>query len=57
MKFHQKIPEEPDFNAERINRDLNPRFKTHDPVFSDALPKMASTKIIRGALRSQWKGT
>ena len=37
-----------------IKRDLNPLFKIHDLVLLDALPRTASNKVIRRALRDQW---
>jgi acetyl-CoA synthetase len=39
-----------------IKRDLNPLFKIHDLVLLDALPRTASNKIMRRALRDQWPG-
>ena len=37
-----------------IKRELNPLFKIHDLVLVDALPRTASNKVIRRALRDQW---
>jgi acetyl-CoA synthetase len=37
-----------------IKRDLNPLFKIHDLVLVGALPKTASHKIMRRALRDQY---
>src|SRR5882724_10024639 len=36
-----------------IKRDLNPLFKIHDLVLVDALPRTASNKVIRRALRDK----
>lgn len=37
-----------------IKRELNPLFKIHDVVLLDALPRTASNKVIRRALRDLW---
>jgi acetyl-CoA synthetase len=37
-----------------IKRDLNPLFKVHDLVLLDALPRTASNKVMRRALRDKW---
>jgi len=37
-----------------IKRELNPLFKIHDLLLVDALPRTASNKVIRQALRDQW---
>jgi acetyl-CoA synthetase len=37
-----------------IKRELNPLFKIHELVLVDALPRTASNKVIRRALRDQW---
>jgi acetyl-CoA synthetase len=37
-----------------IKRDLNPLFKIHDLVLVGALPRTASNKIMRRALRDQY---
>jgi acetyl-CoA synthetase len=39
---------------EAIKRDLNPLFRIHDLVLIDALPRTASNKVMRRALRDQW---
>jgi acetyl-CoA synthetase len=38
-----------------IKRDLSPLFKIHDLIFIDALPRTASNKVIRRALRDKWR--
>ncbi|MDB6016958.1 MAG: acs [Pedosphaera sp.] len=38
-----------------IRRDLNPLFKIQDLVVIDTLPRTASNKIMRRALRDEWK--
>jgi acetyl-CoA synthetase len=40
-----------------IKRDLNPLFKIHDLVLVGALPRTASNKIMRRALRDQYLDT
>jgi acetyl-CoA synthetase len=37
-----------------IKRDLNPLFKIHDLLLVDALPRTASNKVMRRALREQY---
>jgi acetyl-CoA synthetase len=37
-----------------IKRDLNPLFKIHDLILVDALPRTASNKVMRRALRDQY---
>ena len=37
-----------------IKRDLNPLFKIHDLVLIDALPRTASNKVMRRALRDRY---
>jgi acetyl-CoA synthetase len=37
-----------------IKRDLNPLFKIHELIILDALPRTASNKVLRRALREQW---
>jgi len=37
-----------------IKRDLNPLFRIHDVVLIDALPRTASNKVMRRALRDQF---
>ncbi|HZF01546.1 MAG TPA: AMP-binding protein [Methylomirabilota bacterium] len=39
-----------------IKRDLNPLFKIHELVIVDALPRTASNKVMRRALRDLWLG-
>jgi acetyl-CoA synthetase len=38
-----------------IKRDLNPLFKIHELVLTEALPRTASNKVMRRALREQWR--
>jgi acetyl-CoA synthetase len=37
-----------------IKRDLNPLFKIHELILTGALPRTASNKLMRRALRGQW---
>ncbi len=37
-----------------IKRDLNPLFKIHELILTEALPRTASNKLMRRALREQW---
>jgi acetyl-CoA synthetase len=37
-----------------IKQELNPLFKIHDLVLVDALPRTASNKVMRRALRDQY---
>ena len=37
-----------------IKLDLNPLFKIHELILTDALPRTASNKVMRRALRDQW---
>jgi len=37
-----------------IKRDLNPLFKIHGLILTDVLPRTASNKVMRRALRDQW---
>lgn len=39
---------------QQISQHLNPLFKIHDIIITDALPKTASNKIIRKRLRNQY---
>jgi acetyl-CoA synthetase len=39
---------------EAIKRDLNPLFRIHDLVLLNALPRTASSKVMRRTLRDQW---
>ena len=40
-----------------IKRDLNPLFKVHDLVLVGTLPRTASNKVMRRALRDQYLST
>jgi acetyl-CoA synthetase len=40
-----------------IKRELNPLFKIHELVLVKALPRTASNKVIRRALREQWSAS
>jgi acetyl-CoA synthetase len=37
-----------------MRRDLNPLFKIHDLVLTDALPRTASNKVMRRVLRDRY---
>ena len=37
-----------------LARDLNPLFRIHDVVLTDALPRTASNKVMRRQLRDQY---
>jgi len=37
-----------------IKRDLNPLFRIHEVILIDALPRTASNKVLRRALRERW---
>jgi acetyl-CoA synthetase len=37
-----------------IKRDLTPLFRIHDVILIDALPRTASNKVMRRALREKW---
>jgi acetyl-CoA synthetase len=37
-----------------IKRNLNPLFKIHDLVLTEALPRTASNKVMRRVLRDQY---
>ena len=38
-----------------IGRGLNPLFKVHDVVITEALPRTASNKVMRRTLRAEYE--
>ncbi len=52
-KPHEKTALMQEMQA-RLNLHLNPLFKIHDLIFMDELPKTASNKIMRKALRASY---